>query len=151
MPGEKYPVLIMETGVNPVTAGGSRAGWVSGDPSGLAASGAVSGGVVFDLGPEWAQYPYVAVNLHQPSGGTPSTSFNVQPSGSDTPAYNGARRLGYPAAVTGSNSYVAMNGAGSQNMFLRPMGRYVACIVTNGDATNAFNAGSKITLTAYPN
>lgn len=142
----RQPVLVMETGVNPVP-GGTTAGWVSGNPSGLA-DGAIAN-CVFDLGPEWDQYPYVLVAL-QPVGATSFSAVTV--SGSDTPANNYARRL--PPGTTSAGVFntffaTAISASGGVSATVRPIGRYVVVNVTNTAGSGAMGA-SKITLAAYP-
>lgn len=139
----------METGVNPVTPGGSVPGWVSGDPAGLAASAQVH--AIFDLGPHWERYGLVAVTVNPT---VPSSGFSaVQASGADTPSNYDARRALAHAFQSGGQSrmFVAFTtGAGAGQVFLRPNGRFFTVNATNADATNAMGANAKFTLAAYP-
>ena len=142
----RQPTLVMETDVAQV-AGGGRAGWVSGSPSGLAAATSVT--VIFDLGPEWDQYGLVDLAFFPVA---PSSGFsNVSAAGSDTAALNSARKLQLVASTALGNLFSAslLSTNGALGATARPMGRYVILLLTNADATNALGASSKVTLTAF--
>lgn len=143
---EKQPVLLMQTDVAQVP-GGAGAGWVSGTPSGLAASATVN--CVFDLGPDWDQYGVAAVGV-LPIG--PSSGMaNVQAMGSDNTAPNPARRLKDMAVAGSANSSFAINTSSNGHTFhVRPFGRYLIVSVSNADAANALGAASKVSVAAYP-
>lgn len=139
------PVLVMETGVNPVPGGGP-AGWVSGNPSGLA-DGATAP-VVFDLGPEWDQYPIIGLIIY-PVGATSLSA--VTPVGSDTPTYNYGRRLTGAFTVAGGFSQIygtCTSANGSITSYVRPAGRYVVITMTNTAGSGVMGA-SRVTLVAY--
>ena len=144
----RQPVLVMETGINQVP-GGAQAGWVSGNPAGLADGASVTGGVVFDLGPDWDQYPVVGLTM-LPVG---ATGFSgVSPTGSDSTANNAGRRLtgAFTSGATFSQVFATMNSAnGSVTIALRPIGRYVIVTMTNTAAGGVMGA-SRVTLAAYP-
>lgn len=141
------PVLVMGTGVNAVTAGGARAGWVSGTPASLAASGSVN--VVFDLGPDWAQYILVqtTVRSESPSSGLDQVRF----SGNDVPVLTGTRYLRDMQSSAGTVTWASVTTANAAGTFMvRPMGRYLIVAVHNADASNAQGPTTSITLAAYP-
>lgn len=141
----RQPVLVMETGVNPVVGGGP-AGWVSGNPSGLADGATVT--VIFDLGPEWDQYPTLQLIVY-PVGAASFTALQVL--GSDTSAYIIRRRL-RPLNNTGdfATFYNTVPTAGGPAAaYLRPAGRYITVIATNTAGSGAMGA-SACTLVAYP-
>lgn len=143
----RLPTLVMETDVDAVTAGGSTHGWVSGSPASLAASASFI--AIFDLGPNWAQYGLVqAVVLPQgPSTGLVAVEFG-SPSGT---TWQPARRLATAFNSAISTTYQSMpSSTGAQSCTLRPLSRYLLVRGTNGDATNALGATSKITVAAYP-
>lgn len=143
----KLPILVMETGVNAVTAGGNTAGWVSGNPASQAATTAIT--VIFDLGPQWLQYPTLVISLF-PSGA--SSSFEtVTFTGSDTAAANTARRLVQFGASTVTSAYLASapTTGGAVGVMTRPMGRFVT-VGFSINATNATDANAKVVLAAYP-
>lgn len=142
----RQPVLVMETGVNQVP-GGTQAGWVSGNPAGLADGASVN--VVFDLGPDWDQYPVIGLSV-QPVGATSLSAISA--SGSDTVAFNFARRLAgaFTPGASPSTLYATITtGAGSAVIALRPMGRYVIVSMTNTAAGGVMGA-SKAVLATYP-
>lgn len=138
----------MESGINPVVAGGRVAGWVSGDPAGLAASATLQ--VSFDLGPEWDQYVLCALNVFVQGPSSGLAGILLRPSDSLVAVIARASRDAFStnasplAAALSAASAVAEYG-------LRPKGRYVLLSMTNADAVNACGATSKVTLTAYPN
>ena len=141
------PVLLMQTGVNAVAAGGPAAGWVSGTPANLA-DGATET-TVFDLGPQWERYVLVQIIVYS----TVATSLDtIYVTGSDTPAHNWARRLkelshAATSVALGSATYVVTAiGAG----LFRPMGRYVVLRYTNTAAGGAQGSASAVNLAAYP-
>lgn len=140
--------IIMETGANQVSGGTDEYGWVSGDPSGLAASGAVL--IVFDLGPYWDLLNILSLSVVVNG---PTTGVNLAASARDdaTATLNTARRLGF--AFAGTNSLFSVTGLapGSMNYVLRPQGRYVQLSFSNPDAANACGIGTKVTLTASAN
>lgn len=142
----RQPVLVMETGINQVP-GGAQAGWVSGNPAGLADGATAT--VVFDLGPQWDQYPVIGLSV-QPVGATGFSA--VQAFGSDTTAVNSARRLTGGFSASGAPSALLasiLSADGASSIALRPMGRYVVVQMTNTAAGGAMGA-SKATLAAYP-
>ena len=142
----RQPVLVLETGANPVVGGGP-AGWVSGNPSGLADGATIN--AVFDLGPEWDQYPIIGL-IVQPVGAASLSA--VTPVGSDTPAYNSGRRLtaAYTSASNFSQVFATLVSAnGATTIYVRPAGRYVVIAMTNTAGSGAMGA-SKVTLVAYP-
>lgn len=126
-------------------------GWVNGSPVGIPPSGSLTGGgCKFDLGPEWAEYHTLVIRLFLPAGG--STNCTIQPSGSDTPAYDATRRLNY---VANSTSAAGINvpvtsAVSSQSFRCYPNGRYVACLLANVDAVNPTVLGTKVTIQAFP-
>ena len=142
----RQPVLVMETGANPVVGGGPAAGWVSGNPAGLA-DGATSS-AVFDLGPEWDQYPILQIIIN-PVGATSFTG--VQIFGSDTPSYLSRRRLRSIDATGDFATFfnTVATAGGPQATSLRPAGRYITVIATNTAGSGAMGA-SAVTLVAYP-
>ena len=136
----------METGKNQVLAGGNSAGWVSGNPANLPLSTNIQ--VLFDLGPEWAEYQRLQVNMYLGSGG--SANIQMQPGGSDTIAYDSSRRLPFAAASSDSiGAYITNTSTGSSKTFtLLPFGRYIIFIYSNADATLATTADTKVTVQA---
>ena len=138
--------LFMETGLNPVQAGGTSAGWVSGNPAGLPLSTNVN--IAFDLGPNWAEYQRLQVNMYLPVGG--SLNIQMQPGGSDLPVYDPSRRLPFANQATDSTgSYIQNTSTNTSKTFtLLPFGRFVIFIYSNADAVNATVAGTKVTLQA---
>lgn len=140
------PIQVFETDVNPVVAGGDG-GWISGTPSSLAASATVL--CLFDLGPNWRQYPFLQVAVF-PSG--PSTGMNnIWIGCSDTPTIGTTRRLNYASHAGIQQIYVTQNSSNGCGTFhSRPMGRYVGVSITNADATNPLGASAKVTIAAYP-
>lgn len=141
------PVLLMETDAKPVTAGGKFAGWVSGTPAALADGASVTGGVVFDLGPDWDQYASIMLSV-QPVGATSLSA--VAASGSDSAVVNLSRRLNSPASVSFNDAYATITTAGGgSSVPLRPMGRFVIVSMTN-TALGGVMGDSKVTLAAYP-
>jgi len=141
-------ILVMETDVRPVTAGGNTPGWVSGSIAALGLSASVN--CLFDLGPEWNQY--TSVNFCISPIGPSSGLSNVAAFGSDSTTINTSRRLGFAAANTVNSSLTAsMTVAnGAVNMLVNPQGRFVFLQATNADGANALGATSKVTLTAFP-
>ena len=142
----RQPVLVMETGINQVP-GGAQAGWVSGNPAGLA-DGAIAT-VVFDLGPEWDQYPVAGLSVFA-VGATSLSAVTVH--GSDTTVSNSSRRLtgGFTPSASFSQIFATLNSVnGCQSIVIRPMGRYLIVQMTNTAAGGAMGA-SKVTLAAYP-
>lgn len=143
----RQPVLLMETGVNAVTALGTKPGWVSGDVASLAASASIN--CIFDLGPDFDQYVAVAIKVN-PAG--PSSGLSaVQVFGSDTAGVNANRRfkdISQPGPAT-INAAITV-ATGCSELWVRPHGRIVVVSVTNADGVNALGAGSKISLSAYP-
>ena len=140
----RQPVLVMETGINQVP-GGAQAGWVSGNPSGLADGASVT--IVFDLGPDWDQYTTVALTV-RPQGGTSLSS--IQCTGNDTAVFTPYRRLKEAlASGTGNTSFTINTSSDGLQFYIRPMGRYVMVNTTNTAGGGAMGA-SKVTLAAYP-
>lgn len=141
----RQPVLVMEAGLNQVVGGG-QAGWVSGNPSALADGATVI--AVFDLGPDWDQYPILQLIIY-PVGAASFSALQVL--GSDTQAYVVKRRL-RPANAAGDfatfYNTVATAG-GPTSAYTRPAGRYVTVIATNTAGSGAMGA-STFTLVAYP-
>jgi len=136
----------METGVNAVTAGGAKAGWVSGDIASLALSATVD--CIFDLGPDFDQYVTVSVKIAPigPSSGT--TACTV--SSSDSVAANLNRRLRDPATAAGTMINAAVTVAsGVGEFYARPHGRFLHVSITNADGVNALGATSKVSVSAY--
>lgn len=143
----RSPVLVMETDVAPVTAGGAVPGWVSGSFASLAP--AVGLNIVFDLGPNWAQYVFVSlvVFVSGPSSGIST----VQVFGGSAPVLNFTRRLRDALSSGSGTIYSAWPASsGPQEVSVRPMGRYIVVAGTNADATNATGPSSKVVLAAYP-
>lgn len=141
-------VLVMETGVNPVIAGGDRAGWISGDPANLALSATVN--CLFDLGPDWQHFPLVqaAINPTPPSTGLGSITLVSSDSAA---SFTAKRRLGYANAVASGTIFLSLPSASATNTFMvRPMGRYLQVNLTNADAAAAQGALTAVVLTAYP-
>ena len=142
----KNPVLVMETDVAAVTAGGATPGWVSGSPANLALSASVN--CVFDLGPEWAQYGEVAINVLSTG---PSTGMQILLRGSDTVAPTTARAMRDVTTTTLRPLSDPLTTAAAVGSYVvKPCGRYVIAQITNNDAANAQGATSKVTLTAFP-
>ena len=141
------PTLIMEAGVNPVTPGGSVAGWVSGDPVGLSPSAVVT--AVFDLGPHWNRYRIAGVTV-VPAGAS-SGFISVQASGSDDASgWKSNRALGNAFNTGSARAFLSFpTNAGAGYFMVRPNGRFLAIMATNGDAANAMG-GAKFTVSAYP-
>lgn len=140
------PVRVMESGVNQVP-GGALAGWVSGNPAGMGDGATVS--VVFDLGPDWDQYPVIGLSV-QPVGAISLSAVGA--TGSDTPVNNSARRLS--GAYTAGAAFSVLSATlttigGSAFIALMAMGRYVIVSLTNTAGGGVMGA-SKVTLAAYP-
>ena len=143
------PTVVMQSGVDaPITPGGKSAGWVSGDPAGLAASGTVL--VQFDLGPDWDQYRTAAVVL-APIG--PSTGFSaVQAFGGVAPGAPSAnfRLRDAQATALGTINASVTTTSGAQQLNVRPLGRYLTISITNADVGNAVGATSHVVCAVYP-
>lgn len=136
----------METGVNPVVGGGP-AGWVSGNPAGLADGASVS--CLFDLGPEWDQYLTVML-MFRPVGAT--SLSGVLATGRDDPvaATNVNRYLRDDALGTATILYATVQSANAGGVArVHPAGRYLVVTCINTAGSGAMGA-SKITLAAYP-
>lgn len=146
----RVPVIVAETGLRSVVAGNGLPGWVSGNPANLAASASVT--CVFDLGADWDQYTelQVSVKCHLPSSGF--TKVNVV--GSDTPALSGSGvrrcRSSQDSAVGGTLYESVSSAVAALQYNVRPWGRYVSVLLTNGDAVNAAGALSAVAIAAYP-
>lgn len=143
------PVLVMQTGSNPVSGTDPSPGWVSGTPANLAAGATVA--VLFDLGAEWDQYATLQLII-RPSG--PSTGFaGINTSGRDDPvvAQNNLRFLRDISVTSTSIMYSSVTTASAAGAaLLKPAGRYVVVQVTNADAANAVGSQAFLTLVAYP-
>lgn len=140
------PVLCMEAGVNPVSPSTPDPGWVSGNPAGAAPGAAVS--CVFDLGADWDQYGLAQVAII--NSANPHAGIDVQISGSDSPGWFGPRRLNHAYVRTGSTLYERTPQATSQQVFVRPMGRFLNVMVVNADGAVSNGAGTKCSVTIYP-
>jgi hypothetical protein len=144
----RSPVLVMETDVAAVVAGGPVPGWIGGTPANLAPSTSTS--ISFDLGPNWHQY--VVISLAVLPQGPSSGLGNCSVTGSSTNSVNSARRLNFANSIGQTALYTASipTASGAAIALLRPQGRYVFASMANVDASNPMGAGSKVTLTAYP-
>lgn len=145
---KKPPVLAMAAGGVAVAAGGSVAGWVSGNPANLAAGATVD--VIFDLGPDWDQYGLFGILMSSKAPATQYTS--VQISSGPAPVYDDTLRVNY-ANSTGLNAaYItsATTANGAMEGLFRSKGRYVGVRFQN-EATNPQGAGASCKLSAWPN
>lgn len=140
------PIIVMETDVGAVTAGGLNHGWVSGTPANLADGATVD--VLFDLGPLWQQYAEVQMSINS---STATSLSSVQASSSDTTTKNTLRRLRTIDSTPVSTMFATISTVtGPQQVFLRPMGRYLFVTLTNTAAGGAQGATSKVAAAAYP-
>jgi hypothetical protein len=141
------PVVMMETGVNPVIAGNGP-GWVSGTPANLAAGTSTNVLVLFDLGPNWQNYTMLQaiINGALPSSGL--TGFQLFSRDDPAVAINMSRRL-FQANGSGSTISLAITSGSAIGTTARPMGRYLIASMNNADATNAQGTGAKVTLAMY--
>lgn len=141
------PIFVIETDVNPVTAGGLNPGWISGTPALLADGATVD--VLFDLGPLWQQYTLLQVGVVSQT----ATSLSaIQAYSSDTPSKNPNRRLRSASEATNiaTSFFTVTTSGGSQQFYTRVMGRYFVLAVTNTAAGGAQGAGAKVTVAGYP-
>lgn len=148
MPFWQPPVIVMQTDLNPVTPNQLQAGWVSGSIASLAASATVD--CIFDLGPDWDQYPILAVLVMQDG---PSTGLNpVQILGSDTTTPDSRRRLSpaYAAGGNGASFSATMSTGAYVTMWVRPLGRFLTVRATNADGVNTAGVGSRVSVGMYP-
>jgi hypothetical protein len=138
--------FLAESGTNAVVAGTDAGGWISGDIASLAASATVT--AVFDLGAFWQKYNMVQVMV-TPVG--PSTGLSaVQITSADTAAFNVNRRLKDALSAGPSTINASFTVAtGTQSVYVKPAGRYLAVRATNADGAQALGATSKITVAAY--
>lgn len=144
----KPPQLSMAAGVNPVAAGAGPAGWVSGNPAGLAAGAAAD--VIFDLGADWDQYGVFCLTM---SSKGPAAQFaSVQISSGPVAAYDDASRVNYANSAGLNAAYITslLTANGAMEASFRARGRYV-CVRMANEASNAQGAGAVCKLTAYPN
>jgi hypothetical protein len=140
------PVLVLETDVNPVVAGGRSAGWVTGTPALLADGASVN--IIFDLGPDWDQYVIAAFNV-RPQGG--QSLSGIQCTGSNTVVPDTTRRLKEVGAGAPSNTNLTISTASDGNQFyVRPCGRFLTVTVTNTATFGAQTAASKVVATIFP-
>ena len=140
------PIIVMETDVGAVTAGGITHGWVSGTPANLADGATVD--VLFDLGPLWQQYTQVQLSI---LSATATSLSSIQASSSDTTTKNTLRRLRtIDSTAVGTMFATITTVQGPQQVFVRPMGRYLFVTLTNTAAGGAQGATSKVVAAAYP-
>ncbi len=145
-PAFYVPTLHMRTTDTAVTAGGSVAGWVSGTIASLAASASAT--MIFDLGPNWDQYPYVTVTVNPQGSSSGLTALQVF--GSRTTTDTDVERLNFAYATSFAGQSVAPTTAnGVQSGIYRPAGRYVIVKATNADGTNAQGASASVAVTAH--
>lgn len=136
--------LVLRTDVSAIPLGvGNVPGWVSGSPANLAASANVF--CVFDLGPNWDQYKVVVVHV---DGGTPQAGTGIQAYGSDDGILMKCRLGAITSANMNATWYVDMTSTTAVTGVLRPSGRFVRVLFSNG-APAAQGASAAVQLTAF--
>lgn len=147
MPAAYLPsVLVFETDVRPVTAGGLTPGWIAGSPANLADGASVD--CRFDLGPDWAQYVLAQIIVLSV---TATSLEGIQVTGSDTTTKNTSRRLrASDSTVFGTTFSTVTTAQGPQAAYVRPAGRYLTVAVTNTALGGVQGATAKITVALYP-
>lgn len=146
MPGPNPSILNMRSGQNAIAGGGSQFGWVSGDIASLVALAVAT--IVFDLGPNWDQYPVIQVGVMPAGPSSGLSAFSV--SSSDNAVYSAATDLPLNNVWATAMGSISVAVAAPQTGSFSPMGRYVIVRATNADAVNAQGAGAFVRLCAYP-
>jgi hypothetical protein len=138
------PSIVLYAGRDQVTGGGTSPGWISGDVAGLAAGQTTT--VIFDLGPNWADYVRGTVMLYL-SGPTVASGASAIWNGNDLSAPNRERAIAFNGTTSSFVTTITPPNWGGFTFVIH--GRYVFITVTNADATLAYSATSYVRVTAH--
>lgn len=146
MPGPNPSILNMRSGQSAVAGGGTQFGWVSGDIASLVALAVAT--LVFDLGPNWDQYPVIQVGVMPAAPSSGLSAFQVY--SSDDAVFSATADLPLNNVWATTLGSISAAVATPQTGSFSPMGRYVIVRATNADAVNAQGAGAFVRVCAYP-